>query len=57
VDDQMALGMPHLKLGARRVRFDLAEVAAWLKEKYGQQRRAPACPSAKSVKSWEKEAA
>jgi hypothetical protein len=35
VDLQMSAGMPHLKLGARRCRFDLAEVAAWLKQKYG----------------------
>lgn len=44
VDDQMVLGMPHLKIGKRRVRFDLQEVREWLKEKYHVQRRAPAHP-------------
>jgi len=44
VDSQIALGMPHLKLGPRRVRFDLAEVREWLREKYHVQRRAPAAP-------------
>jgi hypothetical protein len=38
VDGQLCKGMPHLKLGPRRVRFDLIEVAAWLKERYGRQR-------------------
>jgi predicted DNA-binding transcriptional regulator AlpA len=42
VELQMAAGMPHLKLGPRRVRFDLEEVREWLKEKYHQQRRAVA---------------
>jgi predicted DNA-binding transcriptional regulator AlpA len=37
VDDQMRRGMPHLKLGARRARFDLAEVREWLKERYHVQ--------------------
>jgi hypothetical protein len=40
VDGELTKGMPHLKFGARRVRFDLLEVSAWLKQKYGQQRRA-----------------
>ncbi len=39
VSDQMARGMPHLKLGPRRCRFDLGEVAAWLRETYRVQRR------------------
>jgi len=39
VDNFLAEGMPHLKLGLRRVRFDLDEVRAWLKEKYGISRR------------------
>jgi len=42
VDNFLADGCPHIKLGARRVRFDLAEVRAWLKQKYGTQRRGPA---------------
>jgi predicted DNA-binding transcriptional regulator AlpA len=38
VEIQMTRGMPHLKLGPRRIRFDLEEVRAWLMEKYHQQR-------------------
>lgn len=40
VDSQLAAGMPHVRIGTRRVRFDLAEVREWLKSKYGPQRRA-----------------
>lgn len=42
VDQQLTKGMPHLKVGNRRVRFDLDEVRAWLKDKYGTRRRGPA---------------
>lgn len=49
VDMQLAHGMPHLKIGPRRVRFDLAEVAAWLKERYGQQRRGPVSAGARAT--------
>lgn len=42
VDQQMRLGMPHLRLGERRVRFDLEEVREWLRQKYHIQRRASA---------------
>lgn len=42
VDDQLGLGMPHLRLGSRRTVFDLDEVRAWLKERYGQRRLGPA---------------
>src|SRR5882672_8856672 len=42
VDGEMAKGMPHLNLGPRRARFDLVEVAQWLKERYGVQRIGPA---------------
>lgn len=38
VDNLMARGLPHLKLGVRKVRFDLAEVADWAKRTYGQKR-------------------
>jgi len=31
---------PHIALSKRRLRFDLAEVRAWFKQQYGQQRRA-----------------
>ena len=42
VDLQMARGMPHMRIGRRRVRFDLAEVREWLREKYAVRRRGPA---------------
>lgn len=45
VDNFVAQGCPHLKLGKRRVRFDMAEVRAWLAENFRVQRRAsPAVP-------------
>lgn len=42
VNNQLSLGMPHLRLGSRRTVFDLDEVRAWLKERYGQRRLGPA---------------
>lgn len=39
VDSQIAQGMPHLKLGKRRVRFDLVEVSEWLRKRYSQRIR------------------
>ena len=38
VENMMAEGLPHLKFGKRRCRFDLDEVKAWLKERYSTQR-------------------
>ena len=38
VDNLMRQGCPHLKLGRRKVIFDLEEVADWLKRRYGCQR-------------------
>jgi len=38
VDNLVAAGCPVLKIGKRRCRFDMSEVAGWVKEKYGQQR-------------------
>ena len=40
VDNYVARGCPHIALSKRRLRFDLAEVRAWFKQQYGQQRRA-----------------
>ncbi len=42
VDNLIRAGMPHLKLGSRRCRFDMASVAQWLQEQYGVQRRGAA---------------
>lgn len=39
VDGQLLEGLPHLKLGPRRVRFDLSEVREWFCTKYAAQRR------------------
>jgi predicted DNA-binding transcriptional regulator AlpA len=39
VDNFVAQGCPHLKLGKRRVRFDMAEVRQWLSDNFRTQRR------------------
>jgi predicted DNA-binding transcriptional regulator AlpA len=39
VDNFLRDGCPHLKLSARRVRFDLDEVREWLAENFRTQRR------------------
>ncbi len=43
IDNWMQRGLPHLKLGARRVRFDLRDVEPWLQRqcrtvRYGKTR-------------------
>lgn len=42
VDNFMAAGMPYCALSKRAVRFDLAEVRAWVKQRYGTRRNGPA---------------
>ncbi len=42
VDNLMAQGLPHLKIGARRVRIIVAEADAWMKDRFATQRRGPA---------------
>jgi len=39
VDNLLKQGLPHLKIGARRVRIIIAEADAWMRERYGTQRR------------------
>lgn len=39
VDNLMGQGMPYMRLGTRRVRFDLEEVRTWLKGHFGTRRR------------------
>lgn len=39
VETLMAEGMPYLRLGTRRVRFDMAEVAAWVRSECRVQHR------------------
>jgi len=43
VDNLMAKGCPYMKLGKRRTRFDLPEVAAWFKDQFGTRRQGNAC--------------
>jgi len=38
VDNLIAQGMPHLKFGARRVRFNPTEVLTWCNEQYHTRR-------------------
>ena len=38
IDTLLARGLPHLKIGKRRVRIVVEEADAWMKEKYGVQR-------------------
>ena len=38
VDLYLSRGLPHLKLGKRRVRFDLDEVREWAKREFGTRR-------------------
>ena len=42
VDNLIAAGLPHLKIGSRRVRIVIEEADRWMLEKYGTQRRGPA---------------
>jgi hypothetical protein len=39
VDNLIAGGLPHLKIGSRRVRIVIEEADKWMLEKYGTQRR------------------
>ena len=41
IENEMAIGMPHLRLSYRCVRFNLDEVVAWLERKYRIVRRGP----------------
>lgn len=39
VDNWLRAGLPHMKLSARMLRIDAAEADAWMREKFGTQRR------------------
>lgn len=41
VDNFVARGCPHLRVSSRRLRFDMAEVRAWLSDNFRQQHRSP----------------
>lgn len=49
IDGLLALGMPHCKVGARRVRIVIAEADAWMREKFGTQRRRAAKKAAPAI--------
>ena len=40
VDDLIARGLPHMKIGKRRVRLCIAEADEWMKSQYRVSRRA-----------------
>lgn len=42
IDNLLAQGLPHLKIGERRVRIIVAEADAWMKDRFATQRRGPA---------------
>jgi hypothetical protein len=39
VDNLIARGLPHLKIGKRRVRILIDEADSWMRQSYGTQRR------------------
>jgi hypothetical protein len=42
IDGLLAQGLPHLKIGKRRVRICIAEADSWMQEQFRTQRRATA---------------
>lgn len=38
IDNLISDGLPHLKIGKRRVRINIAEADAWMTEKFGTRR-------------------
>ena len=42
VDNFLKAGLPHLKIGSRRVRIVVTEADSWMLENYGTRRRGPA---------------
>lgn len=41
IDNLMAMGLPHLRVGSRRVRIMIPEADDWMHERFGTQRRGP----------------
>lgn len=39
ISDLLAQGLPHLKIGSRRVRINIPQADAWMHEQFGTQRR------------------
>lgn len=48
VDNLLAQGMPHLKIGLRRVRIVVAEADAWMQDQFATRRRGPVHPPGES---------
>lgn len=44
VDNLLRDGLPHIKYGKRRVRIVTVEADSWMRDRFGQQRRAPVRP-------------
>ena len=42
VDNLLAQGLPHLKIGQRRVRIVIADADEWMKQTFGTRRRGKA---------------
>jgi hypothetical protein len=42
IDSLLARGLPHLRIGQRRVRICIAEADAWMQEQFRTQRRVAA---------------
>lgn len=40
-DNLLAQGLPHLKIGQRRVRIVVSEADTWMKERFGTRRLGP----------------
>lgn len=39
IDNLLRAGMPHLRVGERRVRIIVAEADAWMRQRFGTERR------------------
>jgi hypothetical protein len=50
VDKWISQGLPHLKIGKRRVRIIIPEADAWMRERFGTQRRGPTRPTHETSK-------
>jgi hypothetical protein len=48
IDNLLAQGLPHLRIGNRRVRIEIGEADAWMRGRFGTQRRGRLHPAAKA---------
>lgn len=49
IDNLMTEGLPHLKIGRRRVRIVVEEADRWMKEKFGVRRLGSVCRSSQAA--------